>query len=189
VSASTASSHLARLEDARLVCVEVVGRERHVRLAGPEVAHVIEQLAALAAPPARALTAGARRRADEMRFARTCYDHLAGVLGVMVSSALVRRGWLRDGDFAPSAELASWLGSHDMAIATATGRPTSRACVDWTERVPHLAGAAGAAVANVFIAERWTVRVRDGRALRVTARGRRALADELGLHLPVALAR
>lgn len=185
VSASTASSHLARMEEARLVSVDEVGRERRVRLAGPEVAHVLEQLAALAAPPASAMTETGRRRADEIRFARTCYDHLAGVLGVMVTSALVQRGWLRDGDLAPASELTSWLDAHDQPI-TATGRPVSRACVDWTERVPHLAGAAGAAVATVFTRERWVVRVREGRALRVTARGRQALADELGVHLPLA---
>ncbi|HEV7559637.1 MAG TPA: metalloregulator ArsR/SmtB family transcription factor [Kofleriaceae bacterium] len=182
VSAPTASSHLAKLEDARMVVVDRVGRERRVRLAGPDVAHVLEQLAALAAP-ARTHTPYTRRRADELRFARTCYDHLAGVLGVVVTTALVDRGWLRAGDLAPAPALVDWLAEHGHTIDS-SHRPIARVCLDWSERVPHLAGATGAAVASVFVAERWVARVRDGRALRITARGRDALSDELGLTLP-----
>jgi DNA-binding transcriptional ArsR family regulator len=182
VSASTASSHLAKLEEARLVCVDSVGRERHVRLASAEVAHVLEQLSILAAAP-RAATPFARRRADELRFARTCYDHLAGVLGVLVTTALVDRGWLAGGELVPSPAFATWLADHGQTIEAST-RPMSRACIDWSERVPHLAGAVGAALAGVFVDERWVMRVRDGRALRVTARGKAALADELGITLP-----
>src|SRR5262249_44339310 len=141
VSASTASSHLVKLEQARLVTVDSVGRERRVRLASAEAAHLLEQLAVLAAAP-HAPTPYARRRAAELRFARTCYDHLAGVLGVIVTTALVDRGWLRDGDLAPSPPFATWLDGHGQSIET-TSRPMSRACIDWSERVPHLAGAAG----------------------------------------------
>jgi DNA-binding transcriptional ArsR family regulator len=185
VSIATASSHVRRLADAGLVTVVQAGRERRVRLAGPEVAELLERLATLAAP-APAWSQGARSRRDELRFARTCYDHLAGVLAILVAQALVARGWLyRTSDtFEPSLALLAWLDERGHPIAGDARRPLSRACLDWTERVPHLAGRVGAALAATFIVERWVARVRDTRALRVTDRGRSALARELGLTLP-----
>jgi hypothetical protein len=186
VTAATALSHLGKLVDARLVAVATVGRERHVRLASPQVADVLEHLATLAAPaPSWAL--GMRTRRDELRFARTCYDHLAGVLGILVVSALVDRGWLHrtTDSFEPAPALFDWLAGHAQPVALrASSRPLSRACLDWSERVPHVAGRIGAALARVFVAERWVAHVRDTRALRLTAHGRSALARELGVSLP-----
>jgi DNA-binding transcriptional ArsR family regulator len=180
ITAATASSHLRKLDDAGLVTVTTVGRERHVRLAGAEVAEALERLAALAqrtAPPSRTAA---------LRFARTCYDHLAGALGVAITCALVERGWLyRTSDtFEPASPFLAWLASRGHAISEDPRRPLSRACLDGTERVPHLAGRTGAALAALAIAERWVVRVRDSRALRLTARGRSALEVDLALSLP-----
>jgi DNA-binding transcriptional ArsR family regulator len=181
VSAATASSHLRKLVDAQLVVIETVGRERHVRLASSEVAELLERLAVLG-------TTGAPVPRDELRFARTCYDHLAGVLGVLVVEALVARGWLHrtSDNLEPAPDLFRWLADHGHPVEIAGRRPLSRACVDWTERVPHVAGRIGAALCAVARDERWVVRVRDSRALRLTDRGRSALARELGVALPQA---
>jgi DNA-binding transcriptional ArsR family regulator len=185
VTAPTASTHLERLRAARLVTVTTAGRERQVRLASPEVAELIERLACLAIPDAAPTVAGRSRIAD-LRFARTCYDHLAGMLGVVVANALLERGWLhRTTDtFEPAPALFEWLADHGAPLPIAGRRPLSRACLDWTERVPHLAGRTGEAVANVFARERWVTRRRDSRALRLTDRGRAALGRELGIQLP-----
>lgn len=188
VSAATASSHLRRMVAARLVVVASVGRERRVRLASAEVAEVLERLAVLAAAPTGSRSAAAPSRTAQLRFARTCYDHLAGVLGVVVGTALVERGWLHrtSDNFEPAPALFDWLAAHDHAVPIADGsrRPLTRACLDWSERVPHVAGRIGAAVAAVFIDEGWVMRVRGTRALRLTARGRAAIARELGAGFP-----
>jgi DNA-binding transcriptional ArsR family regulator len=181
VTAATASTHLRRLVDARLVAIAAVGRERQVRLANADVAELLERLAVLASPsPATG--------ASQLRFARTCYDHLAGVLGVAVTTSLVERGWLHhtSDNLEPAPALFTWLADHDHAvpIAGAGRRPLSRACLDWSQRVPHVAGRIGAALAAVALAERWVVRIRGTRALRVTERGQSALARELGVRLP-----
>jgi len=180
VSPATASSHLQRLAAANLVTVDTVGRERRVRLAGAEVAEVLERLSVIAGPD------GAQAPAiDQLRFARTCYDHLAGHLGVAIVERLEALGWLyRTSDsLEPASALLAWLASHGHAVAEDARRPLSRACVDWTERVPHLAGRTGAALATLARSAGWVVPVRASRALRITTRGRKALLDELGLAL------
>jgi DNA-binding transcriptional ArsR family regulator len=185
VSPATASAHLGKLVAANLVSVNAVGRERHVQLASPEVAELLERLAALAAPAAT-WTEAARTRAQELRFARTCYDHLAGVLAILVVTALVERTWMtRTSDsFTPGPALFAWLADHGQVVSSIARRPLCRSCLDWSERVPHVSGRIGAALANVLLAEHWVARVRDTRALRVTARGHTALARELNLSLP-----
>jgi len=179
VTPATASSHLRKLLDAELVVVAPEGRERHVRLASPDVAELLERLATLAVP--------GLAPSVQLRFARTCYDHLAGVLAVLVGNAFVARGWLHrtTDNFEPAPALLDWLAAHDHPVPiTGARRPLSRACVDWTERVPHLAGRVGAALALVFVDHGWVMRVRASRALRLTERGRLALARELGVTLP-----
>lgn len=190
ITAATASGHLRRLIDQRLVTVAPEGRERRVRLASPAVAQLLEAVAAIAAvatAPASApvATAASATRARELRFARTCYDHLAGVVGVRVTHALVDRRWLRarDGTFAATPALLGWLADHGHPVAQdpRSKRPLARACLDWSERTPHLAGRIGAAIAELALAELWVVRVRGSRALRLTTRGRTELAGELAV--------
>ncbi|MEO7731788.1 MAG: helix-turn-helix transcriptional regulator [Kofleriaceae bacterium] len=189
ITAATASGHLRRLVDEHLVTVEHDGRARRVRLASPGVAQLLEALATLAAPPSspRAPSPGATSRARELRFARTCYDHLAGVVGVAVTRALLERRWLRarDDSFAPAPALLAWLAAHGQLLPDdpRSRRPLARACLDWSERTPHLAGRLGAAIADLALTKQWLVRARDSRALRLTARGRSALFDELALRL------
>jgi DNA-binding transcriptional ArsR family regulator len=191
ITAATASGHLRRLLDHGLVAVAHEGRERRVRLASPAVAQLLEAVAAIAtvatapAATAPAATPASTRRARELRFARTCYDHLAGIVGVRVTRALVDRRWLRAGDdtFAAAPELLAWLADqgHPVVEDPRSRRPLARACLDWSERTPHLAGRIGAAIAELAVAKQWVVRVRDSRALRLTTRGRTAFARELAV--------
>jgi DNA-binding transcriptional ArsR family regulator len=188
ITAATASGHLHRLIDEQLVTVAPEGRERRVRLASPAIAQLLEAVAAVAvatvpAAAAPAATAASAVRARELRFARTCYDHLAGVVGVRVTRALIDRKWLRarDGAFASTPALLAWLADHGHPVVDdpRSKRPLARACLDWSERTPHLAGRLGAAIADLALARQWLVRARGSRALRLTARGRAALAGEL----------
>jgi len=185
VAASTASGHLARLLDGGLVTCTQEGRERRYRLASPAVADAIEALARLAGP----LEVHSLRTADRasaLRTARTCYDHLAGRLGVGLTDALTERAALVpvDGSFQLTAVGERTLAGIgvDVADARAARRAFARACIDWTERRPHLAGALGAALADALTARHWVERRPRDRALRVTDAGARGLA-ELGVRL------
>ncbi|MBQ1163070.1 winged helix-turn-helix transcriptional regulator [Streptomyces sp. A73] len=183
VAASTATEHLNALVSGSLLVEERQGRHRYVRLADPHVAELIENLAAMAptrpAPP-RSLSAAGRRRA--LAHARTCYDHLAGAVGVAISDALTARGLLDwDGGLRLTAQGEAWLQDLDIAPTTGTRRPAVRSCLDWTERRPHLAGAVGAALCRHAFTAGWITRIGTTRAVTVTAVGRQALHDHLGL--------
>jgi DNA-binding transcriptional ArsR family regulator len=178
VAPSTASGHLARLLAGELVGCDVAGRERRYRLASSAVAEALEALALLARP-AEMRSLRAADRAAAIRAARTCYDHLAGRLGVGLTEALVERKALvvRDASFeltASGEDVLNRIGV-DVAGARAHRRSFARACLDWSERRPHLAGALGAAVADALLARRWIERRPSDRGLVVTTIGTKAL--------------
>ena len=201
LSAPGVSAHLAKLRSAGLVVAEKSGRHRFYRLAGAETAELLETLARCSpSSPVTSLREGTR--AEALRTARTCYDHLAGRLGVAVTSALLARGALagasdtrrRPGDriSAPLQEHPYTLGPAapavfgslgvDLELLTAGRRPLLKFCLDWSEQRHHLAGALGAAVATRFLDAGWvTRRARAHRALRLTPEGTRALETHLGL--------
>lgn len=109
--------------------------------------------------------------------ARTCYDHLAGRLGVRVTDAMVQAGLLAAGDGLALTEPGlDWLRAAGLMAPGRSSRPVARSCLDWTERRPHLAGAAGAAICERFFAEGWIQRAGSGRAVLITESGERALA-------------
>ncbi|MDX6351020.1 MAG: hypothetical protein QOF84_5810 [Streptomyces sp.] len=119
-----------------------------------------------------------------MARARTCYDHLAGRLGIAITDAMTGRALLeqRTGFALTDAGLRWYAGlGIDLIAATSTRRPLARPCLDWTERRPHLAGVAGAALCGHALGSGWCVRIGTQRALRLTAEGRRALYDHLGI--------
>lgn len=185
VRASTASEHLARLLEGELVVVERRGRHRYYRVGGAHVVATLEALGALARPAGHVeLRQAAAARA--LRHARACYDHLAGALGVQVTAALVERGALvlRDEQYelppAGADFLAGTLGV-DVDRARRSRRQFAKACLDWTERTYHVAGALGAELLHRFRALGWLEHADAGRALRVTPSGRRGFRDTLGV--------
>jgi DNA-binding transcriptional ArsR family regulator len=184
VAPSTASEHLRLLAAARLLVVEPNGRERRYRLASADVADALEALARIEADaPVQSLRASSRK--DALRHARTCYDHLAGRLGVAVTDALVERGALvlRDTSFDVADETSFVDLGVDVATARTATRAFARVCVDWTERRPHLAGALGAAVAQAVLDRGWARRRPNDRGLVVTPRGASELERLLGIRL------
>ncbi|MFF8961021.1 ArsR/SmtB family transcription factor [Streptomyces sp. NPDC014894] len=185
VSASTASEHLRVLVDAGLVTCEARGRSRHYALAGPRVATALEALGVLGDPtPVSGYRHG--RQARNLALARFCYDHLAGRLGVALTDAWTREGWLTDGDALALTDAGAdglRAAGVDVDGAIRARRPTTRACLDWTERRAHLAGALGAAVGDRFLRAGWVVRHLSGRGLSVTGSGRELIGGSWGIDL------
>ena len=203
VAPSTASVHLAKLVDGGLVAAERHGRHRYFRLAGPDVARALEALARVAPPaPVRSLREGTRAHA--VRAARTCYDHLAGGLGVALMAGLVDHGLLSGGDgrhdrARATADRPSAIGRDleyrltddgarrlralgvDVDGALAGRRAPIRYCVDWSEQAHHLSGALGAALAGRLFELGWVARLPRTRAVRLTDDGRRGLAEHFGV--------
>ncbi|MEV0847670.1 winged helix-turn-helix domain-containing protein [Streptomyces sp. NPDC049954] len=183
VAPSTATSHLNLLVSGGLLVEERHGRHRYVRVADRRVVELIESLAALApqdSPRPRSLSASGRQQA--LARARLCYDHLAGAVALAITDAMVGRGLL---EWGPQPGLTSkgaqWLAEAGIAVPDGSRRPPVRACLDWTERRPHLAGAVGAALCAHALGAGWMARVGTTRALVVTSAGRRAWHDHLGL--------
>ncbi|MFI6897770.1 ArsR/SmtB family transcription factor [Streptomyces sp. NPDC050256] len=183
VAPSTATSHLNLLVSGGLLVEERHGRHRYVRVADRSVVDLIESLAALA-PQGRArprsLSASGRQQA--LARARLCYDHLAGTVALAITDAMVERELLEWGsDPGLTGKGALWLAEAGITVPGGSRRPPVRACLDWTERRPHLAGAVGAALCAHALAAGWMTRVGTTRALTVTPVGRRAWHDHLGL--------
>ncbi len=186
VSSSLASAHLTKLLKAGLVSVRREGRQRCYRIASPQVAEAIEGLMAIA--PAQAVNSlREARQAEAIRQARTCYDHLAGRLGVAVTESLERLGALAPTDsgweLTPAGEERFAALGIDVADLRRERRPLVRSCLDWTERRPHLAGGLGAALADRLLARGWVRRLPDSRALTLTPAGRRGLRSRLAVEL------
>jgi DNA-binding transcriptional ArsR family regulator len=178
VSKPTTSSHLAKLVAAGLVAVEDVGRHRYCRLANHEVGSVIENLVGLA-HRLGAVHVDAGPADPAMRKARVCYDHLAGELGVLVYDSLRQQGCVRgDGKeltLTDSGERFVEKLGVDPADMRSRRRPLCLACLDWSVRRPHLAGALGAALLDRFFALRWAAQKKGTRAVVFSAIGERAL--------------
>jgi len=179
VAPSTATGHLDRLEHGGLVVCERVGRRREVRLAGPDVGRALEALAAIA-PDRRPTTLRAWHHGEALRAARSCYDHLAGQAGVALADGLVEAKVLTlgDGGFAITPDGTQRLRAFGLDLDAVLGarRATARACVDWSERRPHIGGALGAALLDELLRRGWLTRPEaKGRVLRVTPRWRDAL--------------
>lgn len=158
ITPQTASSHLRKLVSARMLVWEGRGRTKEFSLAGADVAQAVEALSDVGT---RSLPAAAR----ELRFARCCYDHLAGQLGVAITERLLR----------PGNTVLADLGI-DVAALESSRRPLFRCCTDWTERRPHIAGALGAALLARYRDDRWLVPVAESRKLVLTSAGRSAFS-------------
>jgi DNA-binding transcriptional ArsR family regulator len=193
ITPQTASDHLARMVGAGLLSVVKQGRHRYHRLASPAVARMMEsimQVASVSEPHRPPLTTGPRDAA--LRSARTCYDHLAGRLGVALADALVTEGHVELTDDAGlvTEDGLALLGRMEIdvdALLARTGKRPARIlcrpCLDWSERRPHLAGAVGTAICKHSFAKGW-IRRKDGtRAVTVTPKGQRIFREEFGMRL------
>jgi DNA-binding transcriptional ArsR family regulator len=186
VSPQTASGHLAKLTEARLLALESQGRHRYYRLSGPEVAQALEALMVLATNgPPRHRPPGPRDEA--MRMARTCYDHLAGRLGVGITQGLLERGFLAEAgktfELTPAGvEFLTGFGV-DLDAAHGRRRAFARSCLDWSERRSHLGGALGAAVAARCFELGWLRRAQNSRTVLVTETGQANLREAFALTL------
>ncbi|KOV80919.1 ArsR family transcriptional regulator [Nocardia sp. NRRL S-836] len=176
VAPSTASEHLTRLVDGGLLVEHRQGRHRYVSLAGPHVAELLESMTAFAGPRPRPRTLRAASASEAMARGRTCYDHLAGQLGIALKTGLLGLGVLT-ADLAVTDHGLAWLGQLSFTPST---HQVSRACLDWTERVPHVAGAAGAHLCAEFLGRGWVRRVGTSRAVVLTPAGEHGWR-ELGL--------
>ena len=176
VASSTVTGHLGRLEAGGVVVSRRDGRERLVRLAGPEAAAAYEALAELSCE--RASINGLREwtRLEELRAARTCYDHLAGKLGVSIADAALTAGAIAS-DFSLGASAGPWFEGLGVDVDSLPRgrRPLVRVCTDWTERREHLAGVLGAAICASMLRAGWVVRRPTSRALDVTPPGEAGL--------------
>ena len=185
VTPQTASEHLRRLCEVRLLSVLKQGRHRYFRLASPLVAQMVESMGVVAAVQAPPRYRPASRADDAIRAARMCYDHLAGRLAVDIADRLMQRGYLllgsEGGELTPTGR--RFLSELGVAIpdAAETRRAFCRPCLDWSERRFHVAGYVGAALARHALDQGWIARIRDSRAIAVTAKGREALRESFGL--------
>ena len=189
ITPQTASSHLTRLVAARLVKVDRQGRHRYHRLASSEVARMLEGVMQLASGQNDSsrprLRVGPRDQA--MRTARTCYDHIAGRLGVAISDALVTQGIVEIDDEAGliTEKGCKFLSRIGIELPTSADgvrrltRPICRPCLDWSERRPHLAGRLGAALCSHCLEHGWVRRIKGTRALEITRKGETELRQVL----------
>jgi DNA-binding transcriptional ArsR family regulator len=185
VSPSTASVHLNRLKAERLVTMSAQGKHRYYSLNGVSVANVLEALSVVAG---RSHGTFAVRTPTRLRAARTCYDHMAGALAVSLHDRFAALKWLaadagRDHEYdltTAGAKACAALGI-DVDATRALRRRFAFACVDWSERRPHLGGALGAALLKTALKNKWVVADLDSRALTVTSHGRREMAVRFGL--------
>jgi DNA-binding transcriptional ArsR family regulator len=184
VSASTASVHLAKLTERRLVKVLPQGRHRYYSLHDAHVAAALEALTVVAGEPRAAFVPNTPER---LRVARTCYDHMAGTLAVRLHDRLFALRWLSRGDDAYEVTRAGTEGLLGLGVDVDAARTSRRCfacgCLDWSERRPHLAGALGAGVLQTMLDRKWIVRDLDSRALEMTRAGQRAFRDRFGIEL------
>lgn len=181
VTPQTASSHLSKLLAGGLITVEACGRQRLFRLKNADVAKAIEALGAIAHNPAISSV-------PEIRFARSCYDHLAGMLAIALRNQLVRTQALRRerGAFTVTPKGNGFFRTLEIDVHPlhALRRSFAHGCLDWTEREHHIGGAVGASLLSRLIEMKWLARMKGTRALRVTHAGERGFQDVFNIRCP-----
>lgn len=185
VSHPTMSAHLTKLVEGNLLLVEHHGRHRYFRLASEEVAEVLEKLGTIALP----VQVRSLRQSDQLkqvRHARTCYDHLAGELGVRIADSLMERDILhvKEGEFVVTERGKEWFSQFGINLGESEKkrRAFAKPCLDWSERRYHISGWLGAAIARRFFELDWTIR-EENRAVRLTSKGREGLREHFGIEL------
>src|SRR5436190_8999234 len=173
VSPTAASNHLAKLREADLVKVETQGRHRYFSFSKPEVAYAVESLASLANDKDDGIKKIETHQG--IKYCRTCYDHLAGLVGVRITEALEGKKIISksDGHYIITKKGSSWLTDFGVTNDALTNkrRPLTRQCLDWSERRPHLAGQLGAVLLEKMLEKKWFRKMKFSRELIVTSKG------------------
>lgn len=181
VSTTSASNHLSKLLDADLLKVETQGRHRYFTFSNTDVAYAVEALAQLS----KVNSDVKKAKPTGIKYCRTCYDHLAGYVGVQFVEAMETQGFLvKDEKHYWVTEMGwEWLQNFDIQQTdyAAIRRPLTRQCLDWSERRSHLAGQLGADLLKFMIEKKWLKRVEFSRELVVTVRGRQEIFSVLGI--------
>lgn len=184
ISRQSTSNHLAKLIESKLLIVEKQGRHRYYRLANAKVAQVIESMASLI-PDAQIKLINTKPNSQDITYARTCYDHLAGELGVKITDALVKQKIIKpiDKKYIVTTFGVKWFSNLDISIDELKLKKRSFAhkCLDWTERRHHLAGSLGTALLEYMICNDWIRKKKNTRAVLVTSLGAKELSDRLKL--------
>jgi DNA-binding transcriptional ArsR family regulator len=179
------SMHLNKLVKANLLSVESQGRHRYYNYARPDISYAIEALMNLvpvdnekkANPPGY----------KPVEYCRTCYDHLAGKVGVLITESLLKHDLIfkQNSDFEISDKGIAWFGELgvDVNLLKQQKRIFARACLDWSERKHHLAGSLGAELLNIMITNGWVRKIKDSRAIMVTTKGREVLYDQFKIEV------
>ena len=187
ISRPTASEHLTKLVDARLLTITKQGRFRYFRIASPLVARMLESIERVAAMEVPPRYRPPSIKDDKLRFARTCYDHLAGQLGVAVADAMTGKGYIVLGEDGGEVTAAGVQFLTDFGVdlmpKARSRRLFCQPCLDWSERRFHVAGHVGAEICRCFMEVGWLKRVRDTRALHLTPSGRTGLLERFGIDL------
>jgi len=184
VTPQTASSHLAKLLDANLLKVTATGRHRYYSLKNHDVARILETLQIIA-PPLKPQTLRTSKISPELCQARTCYDHLAGKLGVSVTHALIEQNYLEldEQNYLLTPKGLAWFESWEIDVEPLKKkrRKFAYACLDWSERRFHIAGSLGAVVADLFFDKGWVKRLPHTRALKITRIGETILKQDFAI--------
>lgn len=182
VTPSTASAHLNRLQKERLIKVFIQGKHRYFSLEDSNVASALEGLSVIAGASEKFIPSTPAGLLE----ARTCYDHMAGTLGVQLHNCLKKLGWLSAGskeyDLTPKGNKEIENLGIDLESIRMQRRRFAYACLDWSERSPHIGGALGAALLKVALKRKWVVQEFDSRALKITNLGKREMAKRFDLH-------
>ena len=187
VTPSTASAHLNRLQKERLIKVFVQGKHRYYSLEGSDVASALEGLSVIAGGSSDKFLPNTP---SQLRDARTCYDHMAGTLGVQLHNCLKKLGWLstdskRGDEYGLTSKGTKGLEilGIDLESIRMQRRRFAYACLDWSERQPHIGGALGAAILKIALKRKWVVQQFDSRALNITNLGKREMSIRFGLQI------
>ncbi|MGG2938009.1 metalloregulator ArsR/SmtB family transcription factor [Bacillus pacificus] len=186
VSHPTISSHLSKLVEGNLLTVEQHGRHRYYRLANEEVAEVLEKLGTIA-PTVQVQSLKQSDQLKQIRYARTCYDHLAGRLGVEITEKLLDKEFiiLEKGEYIVTEQGKQWFLNFGINIETADikRRIFAKPCLDWSERRYHISGWLGSAIAKLFFEQEWITKTDKNRAVYLTRKGMKVLKDQLGIDM------
>ncbi|WP_214484775.1 helix-turn-helix transcriptional regulator [Bacillus sp. SM2101] len=186
VSHPTISSHLSKLVEGNLLIAEQHGRHRYYRLANQEVAEVLEKLGTIA-PTVQVRSLRQSDQLKQVRYARTCYDHLAGELGVKITEKLIDKEFLtlEDGEYVVTNQGKKWFLNFGINIeeANTKRRIFAKPCLDWSERRYHISGWLGSAIAKLFFEQEWITKAEKNRAVHLTKKGTKVLQDQLGINM------